>query len=538
MEAETQIQTFPLPPEVLAAIRSGPIPVIRDWRSLPNEQLTRAEVVMRFAERYLIVPEGKLVGKPIRLILFQEAFIYSIFDNPVPTRKAYLSLGRKNGKTALIGIILLAFIIGPESIKNSQIISGAKSREQAALVYKLMLKMLRQNDLLTPYYRAVESRRMLFGKGRDVEYKAIAAEAATSHGLSPMIALLDEVGQVIGPIDKFIEAVETAQGAYDHPLLIAISTQASGDQDLFSIWLDDAIRSPQTDTVCHFYETPKQFEMDDQEGWKYSNPAIDVFRSREDLLRNVEDGKRIAAKEASVRNLFLNQRISAEGLCFSPTAWKQCDEKPDDELFMKLPVSIGLDLSQRTDLTAAVLSVMDDKGEVHLQTHVFIPQENMLLREAKDKAPYALWVKQGLLIAVPGKTISYDWVAEYLKLHTQGMDVNQILFDRWRIKEFQSACDRAEFAPASWKEVGQGYKDFSPAIENFENFLLDRKIRHGGHPLLNLAVSSAVAVMDPAGNRKLDKSRQSARIDPIVAAIMACSNLRDLTKFDVNSMIA
>jgi phage terminase large subunit-like protein len=139
---------------------------------------------------------------------------------------------------------------------------------------------------------------------------------------------------------------------------------------------------------------------------------------------------------------------------------------------------------------------------------------------------------------VPGNTISYDWVAEYLKVHTDGMDINQVLFDRWRIKEFQSACDRAKFAPNSWKEVGQGYKDFSPAIENFENFLLDEKIYHGSHPLLNLAISSAIAVMDPAGNRKLDKSRQSARIDPIVAAIMACANLRSLNAFDVNALIA
>lgn len=525
-------------PEILKAIKSGPVPNIRDWRSLPNEQLTRAEIIMRFAETYLYVPEGKLVGQLIKLEEFQEAFIYSIFDNHVPTRKAYLSLGRKNGKTALIAVILLAFIIGPESRKNSQIVSGAKSREQAALVYKLMIKMLRQNPLLTEYYKATESRRMLKGLGRDVEYKALSSEAATAHGLSPLVALLDEVGQIIGPEDKFIEAVETAQGAYEDALLIAISTQASSDTDLFSIWLDDAVRSPQPDTVCHFYETPRDADLDDEDSWKFSNPAIDIFRSRKDLQNNIEDGKRIASKEASVRNLFLNQRISAQGLAFSPAAWKDSNGIPDKELFFKLPVSIGLDLSQRTDLTAAVLSVMDEDGNVHLQPHVFIPADGLIQREQRDKAPYTTWAKADMIHLVPGNTISYDWVAEFLKIHTAGMDVNQILFDRWRIKEFQGACDRAQFAPASWKEVGQGYKDFSPAIENFEQLMLDKKLFHGNHPLLNLAVSSAIAVLDPAGNRKLDKSRQSARIDPIVAAVMACSNLRNVNSFDVSALIA
>ena len=60
------------------------------------------------------------------------------------------------------------------------------------------------------------------------------------HKLSPVLAILDEVGQVRGPHDAFIEASKTAEGAHAYPLIIAISTQSATDADLLSLWLDDA----------------------------------------------------------------------------------------------------------------------------------------------------------------------------------------------------------------------------------------------------------------------------------------------------------
>src|SRR6056297_2729224 len=96
--------------------------------------MTRGERVCAFIEQYCPVPEGKLVGKPIKLMAFQRKFILDIYDNKRGTSRAYLSVARKNGKSALIAAILLAHLVGPEARQNSQITSGARSRDQAALV--------------------------------------------------------------------------------------------------------------------------------------------------------------------------------------------------------------------------------------------------------------------------------------------------------------------------------------------------------------------------------------------------------------------
>ena len=115
---------------------------------------------------------------------------------------------------------------------------------------------------------------MLVGLICNVEFKAISAESGTAHGLSPVLTILDELGQVRGPHDAFVEAIETAQGAHANPLLIAISTQAATDADLFSIWLDDAAAAKDRRIVSHVYSAPKDCELSDQKAWKIVKPAL------------------------------------------------------------------------------------------------------------------------------------------------------------------------------------------------------------------------------------------------------------------------
>ena len=77
----------------------------------------------------------------------------------------------------------------------------------------------------------------------------------------------------------FIEAMETSQGANDDPLLIAISTQAATDGDLFIIWLNDAEAVDDKRIVLHFYSAPKDCKVLDRKAWKITNPALDEFRA-------------------------------------------------------------------------------------------------------------------------------------------------------------------------------------------------------------------------------------------------------------------
>uniref|UniRef100_UPI0030F4C038 terminase large subunit domain-containing protein n=1 Tax=uncultured Limnobacter sp. TaxID=199681 RepID=UPI0030F4C038 len=180
-----------LPKHVKQAIQCGPIPKIRDWRSLEIAKLTRAERAMRFIEAYLMVPEGALIGQKVHLDVFQEAFFYAVFDNKHTTRRAFLSIARKNAKTATIACLLLVFVCGPEAQLNSRLVSGAMSRDQAAEVFNYASKMIQLSPDLTKRTRVIPSSKCIIGLSKNVEYRAVSAEGRTAHGKSPLIAILD-----------------------------------------------------------------------------------------------------------------------------------------------------------------------------------------------------------------------------------------------------------------------------------------------------------------------------------------------------------
>lgn len=495
-------------------------------------ELTRAERIIAFIHKYVVVPEGNLQGNPMQLLPFQQEFIRDVYDNPKGTRRAYLSIGRRNGKTGLIAALLLAHIIGPEAVKNSQIASGARSREQAALVFNLAVKMINANPELNgdgdprkSLVRIVPSSKKIIGLAMNVEFRALSAEAGSNHGMGLRLAILDEAGQVKGEHDPFVEALETSMGSYDDALLLAISTQAATDKDMFSVWLDDAGDDPQI--VSHVYTAPEDCDLMDEDAWRVANPALGVFRSEVDLRQKMAEAQRLPSKENSVRWLFLNQRIDADAPFVSPGVWMENGGSPEP---INGPVFAGLDLSEVSDLTAFVAISQQGNSEWGVHPTFWLPGDGLLEKARADRVPYDRWFKDGKLLTSPGRTVDYSFVAEYLRGFCDQHDVRRIAFDRWNFRHLRPWLEKAGFRDeelegdsAIFKEMGQGFASMSPALRDLEAALLEGKLRHGAHPVLEMCARNAVVEADAAGNRKLTKKKSRGRIDGMVSLAMALS---------------
>lgn len=480
-------------------------------------QLDRAERVIRFIETYILSPEGDHIGKPMKLEPFQKRFIVDIYSNPVGTHSAYLSIARKNGKTALIAAILLAHLVGPEAVQNSQIVSGAQSKEQAAVVFELARKMIEMSPILSKLVRIQPSGKRLIGLARNVLYRALSAEGKTAHGLSPILAILDEVGQIVGPTDKFVSAITSAQGAYSNPLLIAISTQAPTDADLFSTWIDSQRNAPDPRVVCHVYAAPDDCKLDDPKAWAAANPALGVFRSLEDVRKQCKQAVDMPANEPEFRNLILNQRVEAVSPFVPRSVWEANGDPPGE--VGQLKVWAGLDLSSVNDLTALV--GVDETGGVH--SAFWLPKHGLAEKSRKDKVPYDLWEKQGFLNTTPGKAIEYEFVAEYLRGFFDRHDVQALAFDRYNMRFLKPWLIKAGFSEAELEkfiEFGQGTASMTPALRDLEVKLLNKWFRHGSHPVLNMCAANAKVVGD-SGARKFDKAKARGRIDGMVSLAMA-----------------
>ncbi len=488
----------------------------KDWRLKGPEGWTRGERNAAWVETYCRVPEGKDRGKPVRLREWQVAEFRRLYDSP--TRTLILSFGRKNGKTALIAFLVLLHLCGPEADLGSEIVSGARSRDQAAMVFRYASKCVAMSPDLSSIIRVRDTAKELECTDLQTIYKALSADASTNLGRSPKVAIHDELGQVRGPRDDFFEAIDTAQGAHDDPLTLIISTQSPRSGDLLSVMIDDAMKGKDKMTKVSLYTAPEDSDPFSDEALRAANPAFGDFLNADYCREMAEKARRMPSREAAYRNLILNQRVNMHNPFVTRTVWEMNSREPDFDRCREF--YIGLDLSARNDLTALVLIGRDEDGDVHVRPEFFAPQVGVEDRSERDREPYDVWGREGHITLTPGSSVDYRYVAEKLAELCDDLNVVAVSFDRWRMDVLKRELS-AMGVELPLVEFGQGFKDMTPALESLEALLLAGKIRHGAHPVLDMCAENAVAVMDPAGNRKLDKSKATGRIDGMVALAMA-----------------
>jgi len=399
----------------------------------PPDEVTGAEII-RWVEATIYVPEGKYLSHPLRLANWQKDEIKNIYDNPAGTRRAILSFGRKNGKTTLAACLLLLHLCGPKVLANSSMYSAAQSREQAAIIFGLAVKMVRMSPILRDQVHIKETTKELFCQAWGTRYRALSSEGSTAFGLSPIFVVHDELGQARGPHNAVFEALETATGAQENPLSIIISTQAPTNNDLLSILIDDARAGHDPRIICSLYTAPEEMDPFEEDTIRLANPALGNFLNIKEVLTMAEDARRMPSREPEYRNLVLNQRVEALSPFISTSLWAACNHAPRP--LQQVPVYGGLDLSEVRDLTALVLIGRHDDGVWHVHPTFWLPENNLEAKSKIDRIPYALWARQGFLRTCPGNSVSYEYIAQYMREVFASHMMVKIGFDRWNMKHF------------------------------------------------------------------------------------------------------
>jgi len=482
--------------------------------------MTRAERNIEWIERYCVIPEGRFVGQPVVLREWQKGELRKIYDNPHGTRTAIVSFGKKNAKTTLAAFLLLLHLSGPEAVRNSQLVSTAQSRDQAAVLFELAAKIVRMSPVLSDLIDPRYTQKQLYDKEMGTLYRALSADASTAHGQSPIFAVHDELGQVKGPRSELYTAIDNAMGAHDRPMAVVISTQAPTDADLLSVLIDDAIEGNDPRVVVSLYSAPMDIDPFSEEALKLANPAYGDFLNPVEVQKQQNDAKRMPALEALFRNYTLNQRVEASAPFVTQSVWSANGGMPDDGHV----VYGGLDLSESNDLTALVLA-SPAHGKLSVHATFWLPEYGLAERARKDRVPYDSWAKAGYVSTTPGRSIEYESIALYIADLFETKDVRKIAFDRWNMKHLRPWLIRAGMSESliddRFVEFGQGFQSMTPALRTLESLLLSERIKHGNNPVLKMCAANAVVKADEVGNRKLDKKKSRGRIDGMVALAMA-----------------
>lgn len=491
---------------------------------------------IEWIEKHCVVPDGKLMGQPLIVADFMcedLALIYRDEHDPRgPVSKAILSRPRKNAKSVEAAMIALLALLGPEARNGTEVYSGAMAREQAAILFKLLSRMIRMSPTLHKHAQIKDSTKEIIIPALNSKYRAMSKDGKTAHGLSPRLVILDEMGQERKETNELIEALVSGSAAQDDPLIVAISTQAPNDGAWLSKEIDGARDSEDPSIVCRVdglpLDHPNPFSA---EALAEANPAWDVWQNQTYMIQQAAEAARMPSKQAAFRNLFLNQRVSAEEPFIERAIWAQNNATPDP--LDGLPVFAGLDLSEVRDLTALVLVGVDGK-KWHVHPTFWLPEEGLEDKATKDSVPYVRWADEGYLETTPGKTIDYWWVAYHLRDLTRKYDIRSIAFDRYNWRHFRQPLLDAGFSEseiegddAIFRQFGQGFIDMSPAVRTLESVILNNELCHGDHPVLTMCMQNTRLLMDPAGNRKPAKHKSTGRIDGMVSLTMAAGIIGD-----------
>lgn len=514
---------------------------------MSKQYCERVERIIRFCET-LRVPDGDLVGERVVLRPWQKDIIASVYgprsDKGLrKVRQAVLTMARKNGKTAFIAMLLLVHLCGPEAILNGELYSVAYDKKQAAQVFKYAADMVYASDELSKLLSVKESYKVIENSATGSVYEALSNESKGKHGKSSSFIIFDELAQ-FGADRKMYEVMMTSRGAHSSSMVWVISTQAETDLAVMSELVDYGKRvnagEVDDDTFAAFiYEVPADVDAWDERNWYLANPALGDFKNLETIRDGAKKAKIMPGSENPWRNLELNQRVAAETTFVSREVWKSNGGQPDSSLFYDSEVFCGLDLSMKNDLSALILVAQSSDRTWHTMCRFWTPKDNIRERSDRDRVPYDLWAKQGHLIAVPGVTIDYEYIAsEIANLHAEynlsavkyDPYMGDVLLDElrklgvpvWKDGKEVSIHGGLRFIPHR-----QGFISMGPAVTRLEDLLLSSRIRHGFHPVLTMCATNARVVMDPAGNRKFDKVKSTGRIDGLVALAMAVNWTED-----------
>ena len=181
---------------------------------------------------------------------------------------------------------------------------------------------------------------------------------------------------------------------------------------------------------------------------------------------------------------------------------------------------VGLDLSTTTDLTAAVAVFPDDDGPgFSVLPSFFVPKDRIRARAQRDKVPYDEWERRGYLTATPGPTVDYEIVRAHLQDWRELYDLRFVAFDPWNATDLVNRLENVD--GFTCVKIRQGKASLSAPSKSLEKAVLERTLRHDGHPILRWNVGNAAVDIDNAGNIQPSKAKSTERIDGVYALVMA-----------------
>ena len=492
----------------------------------------KAEKPIQFIERFCKHSKGEWAGQPLRLELFQKAFISALFgfvDQKTGYRKYRETLfyvARKNGKSVMLSGLALYMLIADQEA-GAEVYSVASKKDQAKIIYEETYNMIRQSPDLLEVVRKRKSD--LYFSLTFSKFQPLGKNSDTLDGLNSHLVIIDELHSIKDR--NLYEVMKQSQSARRQPLLVMITTAGTIRECIFDDMYkyacgvcDGTIEDPHFLPII--YELDNKEEWLDPMKWEKANPGLNTIKKLDDLIGKVERAKQSPRDLTGilVKDFNVIQTVASTWITFDDA------NNPDTfslDQFKGYYCIGGADLSRTGDLTAATLLFMDRSEKRYVTQMYFLPKDNFEQRVHDEKIPYDKWLEAGLLRLCEGNSINYSDVTAWFMEMVEKYDVTPawIYYDPYSAAYWVQEMQSNGF---NMVKCYQGCKTLSLPMQQLGADLAAKKVNYNANPLLLWCITNTGVKTDVNGNiQPIKATSPKYRIDGLASLLDAYVGLLD-----------
>ncbi|OFV90052.1 MAG: hypothetical protein A3H95_16840 [Acidobacteria bacterium RIFCSPLOWO2_02_FULL_64_15] len=481
-----------------------------------------------FIQTFCRHTKGKWVGERFVLLPWESAGVVEPVygwvrpDGRRRHTRASIWTAKKQGKTELLAAIAAHGLVAGDS-GAPEVYIAARDRWQAAIMFQNVARMIRQSPALDRQCEIIDSRHVITFPANSGKIEALSADAPKTEGISANLILYDELHVA----DRgLFEALLYSGASRQEPLLLMIST--AGVVDETSIGWEQYRYAKQVldgtiDDDSYFaaiWEVPAEADWTDPGVWPLANPSIGVTVQVGELAEQCRAAQASPSQQSPFRRYRCNQWQQQSERAIDLAVWDASAGHPIDEgAYAGARACGGLDLAATSDLNALAWLVPcpHDPEAVDVICRSWVPEA--AVAKARAARLYEQWIRAGVLRTMPGVVANYAFIRQSILEDAGRWVVDSIAVDRL-FQGLELTTD-LEDEGLTVAPVGMGFLSMAPLMREFERLVTAGRLHHGGHPVLRWCVDNLQVRTDEAGNRKPARANADAKIDLVIAVLLA-----------------
>ena len=424
-------------------------------------------------------------------------------------------MSRKNGKTALVSIVLLYCLIA-DNEPNAQVICSAPTMKQADIVFKMSNTYLRQITKKGKTYRTSQI------KLDDNELFIISGDATTNDGWNCSAFVCDESAAFNNDVWGVLRS---SQGSRLQPIAISISTASGDKKSLAYQQREYGIKILQNEIINDIY-CPLIWELDqgddpyDENNWIKSNPSLNVTVSSVYIENQLITAKQDVTQTAAILTKTLNIWQNSKFQWIHDQIIKDClisENEWFDKLKSKLnQLYLGVDLSSVSDLSALAMMYYLDK-QYYFNVKYYLP-ENFTNYQQNMMYYRSLAANNHISLTI-GNVVDYNYIINDILSMRDNARIINLFYDSYNSPMFIQLCKAAKIPTEPFSQTIGSY---NRPTKHLQREILSGNVKFVDNPLIINNFNDVIIKKDLNSNEKpFKEDHLNHHIDGVIASIIA-----------------